>query len=146
MSHQEPLSSTRNSRRWWLVMRRASQLLFFLLFLLLFLKTAYVGQEVLAWPVDLFFRLDPLLLAVHLLTRSPLVYGLLWSLLVVAMTLILGRFFCGWVCPLGTALDGCRHLLFKDRLDQGVAQRWRRVKYYLLLLLLAGALFSVNLA
>jgi NAD-dependent dihydropyrimidine dehydrogenase PreA subunit len=130
----------------WVLLRRASQLLFFALFLWLFLKAEYVGQETLAWPVDLFFRFDPLLLAVQLITLSPLVAGLLWSLVFVALTLVLGRFFCGWVCPLGTTLDGCRTLLFRPRADRGLAGRWRRGKYYLLIALLAGSLFSLNLA
>jgi polyferredoxin len=132
--------------RTWVLWRRVSQLLFLVFFLWLFLKAEYVGQETLAWPVDLFFRFDPLLLAVHLLTLSPLVAGLLWSLVFVALTLVLGRFFCGWVCPLGTTLDGCRRLLFRPRPDRGLAERWRRGKYYLLFGLLAGSLFSLNLA
>jgi MauM/NapG family ferredoxin protein len=129
----------------WLYFRRGSQIAFFLLFLFLFLQAEYRGQDELAWPVDLFFRFDPLILAAHLLTRSPLVWGLLWSLVFVGLTLVLGRFFCGWVCPLGTALDGFRRLLFSPRPDSGVAARWRRVKYYLLFFLLAGTLFSLNL-
>ena len=70
---------------------------------------------------------------------------LFWSLVMVALTFILGRFFCGWVCPLGTTLDGARRLLFTPRPDRGVAARWRRGKYYLLVGLLAGSLLSVNL-
>jgi MauM/NapG family ferredoxin protein len=131
--------------RTWGGLRRFSQILFFLFFLLLFLKAEYVGQSVLAWPVDLFFRFDPLILAAHLLNLSPLVAGLWWSLVFVALTLVLGRFFCGWVCPLGTALDGCRRLLFTLRPDRGVAVRWRRGKYYLFFALLAAAPFSLNL-
>jgi polyferredoxin len=133
------------NRRTWLYLRRASQIAFFLLFLLLFLKAEYNGQDDLAWPVDLFFRFDPLILAAHLLTLSPLVWGLFWSLVLVGLTFILGRFFCGWVCPMGTTLDGCRRLLFPPRPDARVADRWRRVKYYLLFFLLAGAPFSLNL-
>lgn len=131
--------------RTWVWLRRTSQLLFFLFFVFLFLKAEYVGQEVLAWPVDLFFRFDPLILAVQLLTFSPLVAGLFWSLLFVALTFILGRFYCGWVCPLGTALDGFRRLLFAPRPEAGVAARWRRAKYYLLFALLVAAPFSLNL-
>ena len=98
-------------RRWkWPYLRRASQISFFVLFVLLFLKAQYGGQDVLAWPTDLFFRFDPLILATNLLTLSPLVKGLLWSLVFVGLTVVLGRFFCGWVCPLGTTLDGCRRL------------------------------------
>ncbi len=133
------------TNRTWLWLRRTTQILFFLLFFFLFLKAEYVGQEVLAWPVDLFFRFDPLILAAHLLNLSPLVAGLWWSLVFVALTLVLGRFFCGWVCPLGTALDGCRRLLFAPRPDAQVAARWRRAKYYLLFALLASAPFSLNL-
>jgi len=129
----------------WVRLRRASQIVFFLLFIWLFLKAEYVGREVLYWPVDLFFRFDPLILAAHLLNFSPWVAGLMWSLVFVGLTLILGRFFCGWVCPLGTTLDGCRRLLFKPREDSGVAARWRRGKYYLLIALLAAAPFSLNL-
>ena len=132
-------------RRRWPYLRRASQIIFFVLFVLLFLKAEYGGQEVLAWPTDLFFRFDPLILLANLLTLSPLVKGLLWSLVFVGLTVVLGRFFCGWVCPLGTTLDGCRRLLFTPRPDSGVAQRLRRVKYYLLFVLLAGAVFSLNL-
>jgi MauM/NapG family ferredoxin protein len=128
-----------------LYLRRACQILFFLLFCWLFLKAEYAGQDVLAWPVDLFFRFDPLVLAASLLTFSPLVAALFWSLIFVALTVILGRFFCGWVCPLGTALDGLRRILFTPRPDKGVAARWRRVKYYVLLGLLVGAPFSLNL-
>jgi hypothetical protein len=66
--------------RKWLYVRRGSQILFLVLFLFLFLKAEYRGQDVLAWPVDLFFRFDPLILAAHLLTFSPLIWGLFWSL------------------------------------------------------------------
>jgi MauM/NapG family ferredoxin protein len=134
------------TKRTWVWLRRASQLLFLALFLLLFLKAEFVGQENLAWPVDLFFRFDPLVLATHLLSFSPLVPALFWALAFVALTLLLGRFFCGWVCPMGTTLDGARRLLFSPRPDRGVAARWRRGKYYLLIGLLVSAVLSVNLA
>jgi len=130
----------------WRRLRQGVQLFFLFLFFLLFLKTEYANQDILAWPADLFFRFDPLALAVNLLTFSPLVPSLLWSLVFVGLTLLLGRFFCGWVCPLGTTLDGCRRLLLSPRPDRGVALRWRRVKYYLLFFTLAGAPFALNLA
>ena len=136
---------SRKESRTWLTLRRVSQLVFLALFLFLFLKAEFVDQGTLAWPVDLFFRFDPLALATHLLTFGPLVAKLFWSLIFVALTFILGRFFCGWVCPMGTTLDGARRLLFAPRPDRGVASRWRRVKYYLLITLLVSALLSVNL-
>lgn len=133
------------TNRAWVRLRRASQIVFFLFFVWLFLKAEFVEQETLAWPVDLFFRFDPLILAARLLSFGPLVPALFWSLVFVALTFVLGRFFCGWVCPLGTTLDGTRRLLFTPRPDKGVAARWRRGKYYLLIALLVSAAFSVNL-
>ena len=133
------------TNRTWVRLRRVTQILCLALFVWLFLKAEFAGQENLAWPVDLFFRFDPLILAAQLLTFSPLVAGLFWSLVMVAATFVLGRFFCGWVCPLGTTLDGARRLLFTARPDAGVAARWRRGKYYLLVGLLAGSVFSLNL-
>jgi MauM/NapG family ferredoxin protein len=140
--HNQGLSP---SHRPWARLRRVTQILFLALFIWLFLKAAYDGQNHLAWPVDLFFRFDPLVLVAHLLAFSPLVAGLFWALVMVALTFILGRFFCGWVCPLGTTLDGARWLLFTPRPDRGVAARWRRGKYYLLIALLGSTLFSLNL-
>jgi MauM/NapG family ferredoxin protein len=131
--------------RLWLTLRRVSQLAFLAFFLFLFLKAEFVEQSTLAWPVDLFFRFDPLALATSLLSFGPLMAGLFWSLVFVALTIILGRFFCGWVCPLGTTLDGARRLLFTPRPDRGVAAGFRRAKYYLLITLLVSSLFSVNL-
>jgi MauM/NapG family ferredoxin protein len=131
--------------RGWVLVRRLSQIFFLLLFLLLFLNTVYTGDETLHWPSDLFFRFDPLILTTNLLNFGPIVWKLFLSLILVGLTLVLGRFFCGWICPLGTTLDGCRRLLFSPRPDQGYAWRWRRVKYYFLFFLLTGALLSVNL-
>ena len=116
------------SRRRWFYLRRGSQIAFFVLFLVLFLKAEYKDQDILGWPVDLYFRFDPLILSAQFLTRSSLVKSLLWSLVFVALTMVLGRFFCGWDCPLGSTLDGFRRLLFVSRPDSGVADRLRRVK------------------
>ena len=58
-----------------------------------------------------------------------------------ALTLALGRVWCGWLCPLGTLLD-----LFPLRRWRGKraapADSWRRVKYGLLLAILAAALLT----
>ena len=58
---------------------------------------------------------DPLLALGNLLNRnlSPLVIGA--PLLLLALCLLLGRSFCGWVCPLGTIIDLVRPLYFWQR-------------------------------
>jgi polyferredoxin len=58
------------------------------------------------------------------------------------LTLVLGRVWCGWVCPLGTILYWTR---FKGVTEWGVrlSNRWRTVKYVLLSLILAAALLGL---
>ncbi len=127
-------------RRW----RLASQLLCLAGFLWLFLQTEYRGLDELPYPVSLLFRIDPLAALADLLAPGPFGWRLLWpALLLLALTALLGRFFCGWICPLGTTLDGAGRLF--GRGEGPVRPVWRRVKYYLLIFLTAAALFGVQL-
>ena len=89
-------------------LRRASQAIFLLLFLFLLLRTEFrgtvgAGSDVqMHWPVRLFFELDPLAALANALATHALYRGLLWSLLILLPVMFLGRFFCGWICPMGT--------------------------------------------
>jgi MauM/NapG family ferredoxin protein len=125
-------------------LRLATQVACLAGFLWLFLQTEYRGADELPWPVSLLFRLDPLAALADALAPGPFHWGLLWpALLLVGLTALVGRFFCGWVCPLGTTLDGAGKLLGRGR--GPVRPAWRRVKYYLLAALAAAALFGVQL-
>jgi 4Fe-4S binding domain len=48
-----------------------------------------------------FFALDPLILVQHLAATHKLLFHAVVALVPLAVTLVLGRFFCGWVCPFG---------------------------------------------
>ena len=84
---------------------RISQLLFLALFLVLFLMTEYRGSDRIAAAVNSFFRANPLTAVTTMLATKAYVPLLLPGLLMLLATLLLGRFFCGWICPLGTILD-----------------------------------------
>ncbi|MFA7013411.1 MAG: 4Fe-4S binding protein, partial [Desulfobacterales bacterium] len=86
------------------VVRRICQVFFLALFLwLCAVMTLGTGwRQLRGWPVNWFLQIDPLVGLGTLLSTGRLYAGMLWSLAVVCMTLAFGRFFCGWVCPLGT--------------------------------------------
>src|ERR1019366_7370654 len=138
------------------ILRRASQIFFLLLFAFLLLRTEFrgavgAGSDVrMHWPVRLFFELDPLAALSNALATHALYRGLLWSLLILLPVMFFGRFFCGWICPMGTI-----HHFFgslkseKKRGKQGIdANRyklWQRTKYVILIALLAAALCGTGL-
>ncbi len=128
----------------WHRLRIASQLICLAGFLWLFLQTEYRGADELPYPVSLLFRIDPLAALADFLAPGDFGWALLWpALLLLALTAIVGRFFCGWVCPLGTTLDGLGKVVGRGR--GKVAPGWRRLKYILLLALIVAALFGVQL-
>ncbi|PLX43124.1 MAG: hypothetical protein C0608_00255 [Deltaproteobacteria bacterium] len=99
--------------------RRAVQFLTLAGFLALYARTAYYGQDEITWPVHLAFKLDPLALLNTLIAGgSPSAALLLGGLSMVVATVILGRFFCGWLCPMGTTLD-----IFGTLLRRGAKKR-----------------------
>lgn len=140
-------------------LRRAVQVLAFLAFLYLFLLTVgrydpAVQRLVLPSraPIDTFFRIDPLLgLTTMLATRQIIHVMLFYALPVVLLTILAGRFFCGWICPMGTAIDASDRLFFgarKRRADSGEHTRGRlsSLKYYVLIAVLVAAVFSAQMA
>ena len=129
--------------RLWLTLRRASQLLFLALFLFLLLRTEYRGYDIIRYPVNTFFQLDPLLGLATLIGLREATAHFWPALLTVAVTFALGRVFCGWFCPLGATLDVTRRLLGKlPATPRPLRWQGRRVKYYLLAALLAAAVFN----
>jgi len=126
--------------------RQISQLFFFLLFLWLCV-VASVGEtwwQLRGWPVNWLLQLDPLVALGTILTTRTLYAGLLWSLVTVVLTLLLGRFFCSWVCPFGTLHHfvgylGSRGKTLSERAASNQYHRAQSIKYVLLVFLLGAA-------
>ncbi len=127
-------------------MRTAVQALSLLLFSLLFLFANYKLPDWL--PADVYLRLDPLLGVSAVLAGREIVNRALWSLVLIGATVVIGRFFCGYVCPLGAAIDFLDVLLFRKRTRRGVKAEggWRSVKFILLVVFLSAALAGISLA
>jgi polyferredoxin len=139
-------------------LRRISQVVFFLLFLFLLLRTELRGalhasgsDMALAYPVRLFFQIDPLVALSNALATHSLYHGLLWSLVVLIPTLFLGRFFCGWICPMGSLNHFFSNLKSerkrgKQLIESNRYKRWQTAKYYILVVVLVAAAFGSGIA
>jgi polyferredoxin len=129
-------------------LRRCIQTLCLLLFVYLFLQTAYHPVNKTGGPVTLFFELDPLVLVGTWLAGNPVPLALLLSVGTLCITMFLGRWFCGWICPFGTlnqVITQLRSGSMASRLKRAQYSRRQRWKYLILIGLLAGTLTGLNL-
>ncbi len=131
-------------------LRRLSQVLFLLLFLFLLMETRLpanvfldYSQEIagpgdirLKYPVMFFFDMDPLIWLSTTMATHKWLAGAGWALAIVGLTLFLGRFFCGFLCPFGTLHHAIGAIHPSVRGRQAVSQNEKtsgqRLKYGLL--------------
>jgi polyferredoxin len=116
-----------------------------LLFVYILWSTTYPLTGLLS--PDLIFKIDPLVVFFTALSERVIVPGLWLSAAMLALTLVLGRFFCGWVCPLGTFIDWAGAVRKKKpRLSEGVNRKVRRIKFWILALVTILAAVGVQAA
>ncbi len=126
--------------------RRVSQAGFLLLFLFLLVRTEFRGGFTggavvrMPYPVEAFLLADPFVSLMTFLSTHAVYRALWWSVGLVALTLVFGRVFCGWICPFGTlhhffawlvpnphgATTGAR------RVRANMTHGYQNAKYYLL--------------
>lgn len=130
-------------------LRITSQVTFFALFAATFfwVTTRPHAYEL---PSQWFLWLNPLPhLLISAASRDIVIPGLVLALVVLVLTLVFGRFFCGFVCPLGAMVDfSDKHLFGKMRSVKRQPPRYlQRLKYVtltgLLVLSVVGVLFPL---
>ena len=144
-------------------LRRISQSFFLILFLFLLIESRLpqdiyldystaVSSEAdlrLNQPVTFFFKLDPLVGISSLLSGHILIEGFLWGIGVLILTLFLGRVFCGFICPFGTLhhfIGWVKPALKGNRMVQANQKKpSQKIKYFILVSLILGAVVGVNL-
>jgi ferredoxin len=129
--------------------RRISQIFFLTLFLW-FCIVATLGEswwQLRGWPINWLLELDPLTALSTVLATHSFYAPLVWFLIAIGLTLFVGRFFCGFVCPMGTINQGTGWLARRGqrtsaRVEANRHRRAQNLKYYLLVFLLALALMG----
>jgi polyferredoxin len=122
---------------------RISQLIFLAIFLIFFVNTEYRGKDEISFAVNSFFRANPLIVVSYLLAAKTFTLLLFPGVLMLIFSALLGRFFCGWICPLGAIIDLTTDKI-KKTMPVGILKT--NFKYFFLFTLLSAALFNVNIA
>jgi polyferredoxin len=122
----------------WKNLRIGSQIFFFTAFFVLLWQARYPLQG--PFPMDLFLRLDPLLGILLSIASRVVMFSFALAFIIIILTLIFGRAFCGWVCPLGTTLDVTDHLMKNHAHGTRIKTRWW--KYIVVIVLIVAAILS----
>jgi len=126
----------------WITLRKLSQYISLLLVISLITATRNTNwQKGLA---NLPINLDPLLMVANFLSTREFQISALLAIVTIVITFIVGRVWCGWVCPLGTTLDFFKflHPSKKRASEIHIPQKWRSLKYLILTGVLLSALFG----
>lgn len=128
------------------ILRILSQTAFFILFIYLLFGTRFPGEDYIG-RVEVFFHFDPLLAVATLIASRTFFVSFVFAALTIVLTFILGRVACGWVCPLGSIHQFFSFIFKKSKLlkPKKVADNRMAWKYYLLVFILVGTLFSLDL-
>lgn len=121
--------------------RKSSQAVFLALFIyiLLFSPKAFL-------PSDIFFKTDPLITFVVSISTRVAIPGIALSFAMLILTLIFSKFFCGWVCPLGTILDLTGRLNRKRTPREIPAgNKLRHIKFFILAAIVIFALLGIQI-
>jgi MauM/NapG family ferredoxin protein len=127
------------------IARRACQFIFLSLFIYILWSTTYPLSGLL--PPETFFKFNPLIMLVTSISERLILAGIVFSLVMLFLTLIFGRFFCGWVCPLGTMIDIAGYFN-KERRQFTDAQNkdLRKPKFLILAAVIISGVFGLQIA
>lgn len=127
-------------RKYRIVTQVVSLFLFIVLFF--FFNNQKFGYQI---PSELLLRLNPFSALLTLLASHTIILSFALSGLIVALlTVVFGRFFCGFFCPLGTMIDAADTWIFKKMRspERRPPLFFQRIKYVFMIALVVLALFG----
>ena len=130
---------------WFYYARKVVQYLSFsfFIYLLLFLDP-FTERDL---PANIFLRMSPLSAIGAMIAAKTFILKYWPALIILLFAIPLGRFFCAWICPLGTTLDITDRLFARIRKNsQKNIYDNRKLKYYLLAFILISLFFGLQWA
>ena len=109
------------------VIRRCSQGVFFALFIFV---SIFPFNRILSSAV--FSSIDPLLVISLSIAEKAVQPFLIITLGMIFLVFLVGRFFCGWICPLGTTVDVAGMFAGGKRSAKNKTSRARYIKFFVL--------------
>jgi len=100
--------------------------------------------------LDFFLQMDPGLVFITAISARIILVSFIPAAIVLISGPFIGRVFCGYICPMGTTLDGTDALFrFKNRASRFAKNQLEtnnlvKIKYFILLFLFGSALFGVS--
>ena len=96
---------------------------------------------------DIFLKIDPLTQILGSISSRILFPGIVFAILMLMLTFIFGRFFCGWICPLGAVIDVFGGIRKKwMRVSAGTNKILYSVKYYILGIIALCSILGIRAA
>jgi MauM/NapG family ferredoxin protein len=108
-----------------------------------------VQGQVSKYNTHLFLDMSFLSGLVTIISEHNLVSGMFLGVVIAVLTLFLGRFFCGWICPMGSVHHFGSYVFRehekKKRYAKNELGKYHLIKYIILTAVLFGAVFGVVL-
>jgi polyferredoxin len=120
------------------------QAFFFVAFIGLLLFAA--EKITLPVPSQLFLYLDPLISLFAIIAGQPLAAVAAYSIITIVVTILFGRVFCGYMCPLGTIIDQFASLSEVFNINQKVFKKIKILPLVVLALILTLSVYNIGVA
>lgn len=161
-SKNPPISGDHLKAKHLVLIRRITQAIFLIFFVFLLIESRLPQDITLDYsiilsseqnielnhPVTFFFQIDPLIWLSSFISGHPWIKGFGWAMGIVVITLLFGRLFCGFICPLGTIHHLTSHvrsaLKGRQMIDANQKRPDQKIKYIILMLLLWASLMGLN--
>ncbi len=111
-------------------------------FLFLLTSAVYSGIDLVA--PDLYLRMDPVLVFGSALSGRIFLFTFVPAVIVILVTILFGRIFCGYICPMGITIDCSDRLLnLKKKKGKGKENLYR-LKYIILFFIIGSGILGVS--